>query len=279
MKLRLNRYIIIVSVIVLFLLTIFFIDYYYLNNYNRINLDMKLLKPSLSHLFGTDSMGRDVLVQTFLAFLKSVLIVMGCVSIALPAGILLGMTAGYFTGIRSILINIITNVISAVPPLFLLVLVYLAARNSAFIMYFAFIIIILPPVIIRISNEVKIVKNYDYIISIKRIGVKDKKILFKYILPAIGKQIIYLFSDSAVKIVVLDTVMNYLGFVIDSAFPTFGKIFYEEENIFLAGNSSNWFALFFPILFLIFLVWSINKITFFLENIYNKRFGSNYDYD
>src|SRR5690606_17168653 len=65
---------------------------------NAVDVTRALQPPSGDHLLGTDELGRDVLSRVVLAARVSVQVALVSVSIALVAGVLLGVLAGYFGG-------------------------------------------------------------------------------------------------------------------------------------------------------------------------------------
>ena len=76
--------------------------------------------PSLSHPFGTDVFGRDILTQIFFGFRFSIVVGLVVIGIALPIGVVLGMLAGYKQGtwIDTVIMRL-TDVFLALPPLLL----------------------------------------------------------------------------------------------------------------------------------------------------------------
>lgn len=76
--------------------------------------------PSLSHLFGTDTAGRDVFSRVIFAFRSALLMGVLVLAIAVPVGFILGMVAGFYEGkLISMLIMRITDIFLAVPALVL----------------------------------------------------------------------------------------------------------------------------------------------------------------
>ncbi|MEI6203083.1 MAG: ABC transporter permease, partial [Enhydrobacter sp.] len=73
--------------------------------------------PSFEHLLGTDNVGRDILSRILFGYRVSLLLVVGVLGVAVPAGVLFGLLAGYFGGIVETAIMWLTNVMLAVPPL------------------------------------------------------------------------------------------------------------------------------------------------------------------
>jgi peptide/nickel transport system permease protein len=75
------------------------------------------LPPDLIHFMGTDNVGRDIFSRVLFGYRVSLLLVVGVLGVAVPVGVLLGLTAGYFAGPVETAIMGFTNVMLAMPPL------------------------------------------------------------------------------------------------------------------------------------------------------------------
>ena len=65
---------------------------------NEINVINQLQPPSLTHFFGTDDLGRDVFSRVIIAARPSVMVSVVSVSLALIAGVSIGLASGFFGG-------------------------------------------------------------------------------------------------------------------------------------------------------------------------------------
>ena len=85
-----------------------------------IDFDNSGKPPSLQHLCGTDYIGRDIFSRIVFAFRGALLMVVVVLVIAVPIGIILGLTAGYYknTWIDTVIMRI-TDIFLSLPPLIL----------------------------------------------------------------------------------------------------------------------------------------------------------------
>ena len=91
---------------------------------NKVDTSMKLLPPSLSHPFGTDNMGRDILSRLMEGSKYALILSFGTVAIALFLGIIVGASAGYFGGVvDEILMRFIDSLMAFPGILFAMMLV------------------------------------------------------------------------------------------------------------------------------------------------------------
>lgn len=101
-------------------------------NYSEMNIQDRLLTPSLQHLFGTDHMGRDVLSRAIYGARYSLIIGIGSVIFSAVFGIILGSAAGYFGGWLDNLIMRICDIIQSIPGLILNIVLACAMGAGVF---------------------------------------------------------------------------------------------------------------------------------------------------
>ena len=82
-------------------------------------VDSRLLAPSMSHLLGTDALGRDVLTRVLFGARESMPIAAAVIICATVIGTLLGAVAGYVGGWVDAVVMRITDVVMAFPAILL----------------------------------------------------------------------------------------------------------------------------------------------------------------
>jgi peptide/nickel transport system permease protein len=73
--------------------------------------------PGALYWMGSDNVGRDILSRVLFGYRVSLTLVAGVLGVAMPLGVLLGMTAGYFGGRVEFAIMRLTDIMLAMPPL------------------------------------------------------------------------------------------------------------------------------------------------------------------
>ncbi|MBW2031820.1 MAG: ABC transporter permease, partial [Deltaproteobacteria bacterium] len=93
----------------------------YIAPYNPVAMDLenRLASPSMSHLLGTDELGRDILSRIVYGTGVALKIMIIVLMIDLPLGVLLGIVAGYFGGWIDEIIMRISDIFMAFPRLIL----------------------------------------------------------------------------------------------------------------------------------------------------------------
>jgi ABC-type dipeptide/oligopeptide/nickel transport systems, permease components len=181
---RKNKPAIVGAVIVLFfILMALFAGFIAPQGINDQNINIRLQPPSVHHWFGTDDFGRDILSRIVFGARLSLRVGFFAVVGSIIVGTLLGVVAGYFGKIVDTLISRFFDILLAFPSILLsiaIVSVLGPSLNNALIA----IAIVNVPVFGRlVRSRVLSVKEEEYIMAARSIGMGNTRIIFNHILP------------------------------------------------------------------------------------------------
>lgn len=155
-----------------------------------INLDNKLMPPSMEHWMGTDDKGRDILSRILYGSRLSMGVGFAAVIFGAFFGITLGLIAGYYGKWIDSVIMRCMDVLLAFPGI-LLALAIVSALGPSLINVTIAVGAFSVPLFARIVRGSTLeVKQLEYIDAIRSLGAKDGTIIFKHILPNIMSPII-----------------------------------------------------------------------------------------
>ncbi len=144
----------------------------------------RLKPPSLEHWFGTEGLGRDVLVLVWYGLRTSLFIGLVAVGLGLLVGLLLGLVAGYFRGWLEIGIGWLTDILLAFPSILLAIAVVTVTGPSVPSVMFA-VGVVQIPIFIRLTRSMVLsLREQDFIQSVRALGATPTRIIFRHILPA-----------------------------------------------------------------------------------------------
>jgi peptide/nickel transport system permease protein len=142
-----------------------------------------LMPMSPAHLLGSDYLGRDVMTRVVYGIRASFLVGLSVAGIAMSAGLLVGLVAGYYGGWVEHLLMRVADALLILPGFFLALLVaYLfGGRLFSVIMLLGFTGW---PQIARIARaEVLSLKTTEFVESARAVGASNRRIVFREILP------------------------------------------------------------------------------------------------
>ena len=180
--------------------------------------------PSLSHWFGTDDLGRDILVRVIYGTRASLLAGVISVGIALSIGVPLGLAAGYLGGFLDALIGRMTDAMLACP--FLILAIALAAflgpsLGNAMIA----IGVTATPIFVRLTRgQVLAVKMEDYVEAARAVGNPRWRIVFVHILPNIMPALLVQATLSIAAAIIAEAALSFLGLGQQPPEPSWGSM-------------------------------------------------------
>ena len=149
-----------------------------------VNYSQASQAPSLEHIFGTDTSGRDLFSRILFSFRGALIMGVGCLAVVVPVGGILGLIAGYYNGrFISNFIMRLADVFLALPALILVMCVSSIMTPSLMNAMLALCVSWWPWYTRLVNNIVVSTKNEVYIRSAEVLGASNTHILFKQILP------------------------------------------------------------------------------------------------
>ena len=142
-----------------------------------------LQAPSAAHPFGTDELGRDILIRTLYATSTSLSIGVVTVIVALAIGLVLGSAAGYFGGKVDMIIMRIMDIFLAIPGTLLAICIVASLGNSIMNLVIAQAVAATPKFARVVRGAVMTVRDSEYVEAARAIGAKDTTIIFRDVLP------------------------------------------------------------------------------------------------
>jgi peptide/nickel transport system permease protein len=197
--------------------------------------------PDAAHWFGTDEVGRDLLSRVIWGGRASLAAGLISVSIAVGAGIPLGMLAGYAGGRLDASISRLTDAMLAIP--FLILAIALAAflgpsLGNAMIA----IGISTTPVFVRLARgEVLAVRAEDYVEAARAVGNPPRRILLRHILPNILPPVIVQATLAIATAIIAEASLSFLGLGQQPPDPSWGSMLNSAQRFL---TQAPWMAIF-----------------------------------
>ncbi|PSC05495.1 diguanylate cyclase [Alsobacter soli] len=199
--------------------------------------------PSWSHWFGTDDLGRDVLARVIYGARASLLAGVVSVTIAVSIGGPLGLIAGYFGGWIDAVISRCTEAMLACP--FLILAIALGSVLGASLTNAMIAIgIAAAPIFTRLTRaQALAVKTEDYVEGARAIGLPDRWIIIKYIVPNIFAPILVQATLIMAQAIIAEASLSFLGLGQQPPAPSWGSMLNTGKNFLQQGQ---WWMSMFP---------------------------------
>jgi peptide/nickel transport system permease protein len=223
--------------------------------------------PSALHWFGTDDLGRDILVRVFYGARASLMAGVISVGIALAIGVPLGLAAGTLGGFFDALIGRLTDAMLACP--FLILAIALAAflgpsLGNAMIA----IGVTTTPIFVRLTRgQVLAVKVEEYVEAARAIGNPRWRIALFHILPNILPALLVQATLSIAAAIIAEASLSFLGLGQQPPDPSWGSMLNSAQRFLI---NAPWMAVW-PGLAIFLSVLSFNLVGDGLRDALNPR--------
>lgn len=250
-----NKSFLIGFILTCFILLIILVGFFYIPyDYNEQDIQNKFSSFSLSHLFGTDNLGQDILSRTMIACRISFFIGFVVMIFGLLIGILLGSISGYFGGLTDRIIMKLIDTKMAFPGILLALMLAAVLGKSLFTTIIALIIMSIPRFTrITRSGYIKY-KNSLFVLSAKTKGASSFRIMYRHILPNLKTDLIITSTLSFALAILSESGLSYLGLGVQPPLPSFGSMLKDGQRFMFQSNLS----IIIPAIFLIILVLGLN---------------------
>jgi ABC-type dipeptide/oligopeptide/nickel transport system permease subunit len=190
-------------------------------------LDRVLQQPDRQHLLGTDSLGRDMLSRIIFGTRITLLVGVGTVIIAASLGTIIGLIAGYFGGWVFTVIMRFTDGIMAIPPLLLALVITALLGTGLKGVMIAVSFALMPGYIRLICGQVLSVKENEYVMAARSVGVGHIGIMFRHILPNCFSPLIVQMTMMMGLAILIEASLSFLGLGIKPPSAAWGSMVYD----------------------------------------------------
>lgn len=196
--------------------------------------------PSLRHLFGTDNYGRDIFSRVMKGIGTTITMSTAIVALSAGVGILIGAVTGYFGGLLDEVIMRITDAVNGFPSILLALVVVSVLGSGKQHLILSLGIVFAPSFIRIVRSEFIRLRDADYIVRARLMGVKRLRILFVHILPNIFATFWVSVTIGFNNAILAESGMSYLGIGVQPPDASLGKMLSDAQGYL---GLAPWYAL------------------------------------
>ena len=254
-----------------YLIAVFFMlffDFFNLLDFSETALNNQIYAPpSISHLCGTDRLGRDVCIRTLQGSTIAFEVVFLSIFLSLLVGLPLGLISGYFGGYIDKFLSLIMDTIFSIPVILLSVVIAFILGRGVINAAFALCIVYSPQYFRLIRNQTLLIKSENYVEAANISGVSTMTVIIKYIFPNVITPLPVLLTLNAADSVLVLGSLGFLGLGVPANVPEWGS----DLNLALTALPTGiWWTALYPGFAMFFLVLALSFIGEDLEESFNK---------
>lgn len=190
----------------------------------------RLQAPSGEYWLGTDDFGRDIFSRIVYGARVSLWVGFSAVVGSALVGSLLGIIAGYYGRWIDVIISRIFDIMLAFPSILLAIAIVAVLGPSLRNALIAIAIINVPNFGRLIRSRVLSIKEDEYIMAARSVGLKDMRILFSHILPNSMAPVIVQGTLAIATAILEAAALGFLGLGAQPPTPEWGKMLADSKD-------------------------------------------------
>jgi len=192
----------------------------------RMDVASRLSRPSATHWFGTDDVGRDVLSRVVYGARLSLLVGILVVALSFVLGVGSGVVAGHFRALDNVVMRVMDGLM-AFPAIILAIALMASLGPSTANVIVAIGIVYAPRVARVVRGSVLVIRETSYVEAARALGASDAWLIGRHILPNCLSPIIVQGSFVFAAAVLTEAALSFLGVGVPPYVPSWGNILSE----------------------------------------------------
>lgn len=200
-------------------------------NYRTINnVGTAPSAPDAKHWLGTDDTARDVLARIIYGFRLSILYALLVTTGASIVGIMAGAVQGYFGGRTDLIFQRVIEVWGGTPTLYVIIILFAILGRSFWLLVGISILFGWPALVGVVRAEFLRARNFEYVRAARALGVSDRVIMFRHILPNAMVATLTLLPFIVTGAIGSLAALDLLGFGLPSNLPSLGELTQQAKQ-------------------------------------------------
>ena len=198
--------------------------------------------PSLQtgHLFGTDTLGRDLFVRTLFGGRISLMVGVAATLVSLVVGIGYGATAGYFGGRLDHLMMRVVDILYAMPFMFFVILLMVFFGRNLLLIFVAIGAINWLDMARIVRGQTLSLKHREFVEAAEAQGVGTFAIIRRHIVPNLLGVVAVYVTLTIPQVILVESFLSFLGLGVQEPMTSWGALVKEGSD---EMESSPWLLL------------------------------------
>jgi len=228
----------IVFLIILSILTPWIAPY----DYSFQDLSLGPSSPSMMHLLGTDTLGRDLLTRMLYGSRISLLVGFIATFVALFIGVIWGTVAGFYGGKIDTVMMRIVDVLYGIPFIILIILLMVIFGRNLVLLFMAIGAVEWLTMARIVRSQVMSITQQEYVMASKAMGVSNLSIIYRHLIPnTLGPVIVYA-TLTIPQVMLLESFLSFLGLGVQPPMSSWGLLIRDGA----VAMEEYWWLLVFP---------------------------------
>jgi oligopeptide transport system permease protein len=180
--------------------------------------------PTASHPFGTDGLGRDLLVRLMWGCRISLAIGVAASLVSVVIGVIWGATAGYAGGVTDSLMMRAVDVLYTVPFIPLVIVLTVLFGRHFLLVFIAIGAVSWLDIARIVRGQTLSIKNREFIEAARALGLSTSRMLWRHVIPNLLGVVIIYATLTVPTVILFEAFLSFLGLGVHAPLASLGSL-------------------------------------------------------
>lgn len=186
--------------------------------------------PTAENWLGTDDTKRDVTARVIYGFRLAIIYAALVTTGIAVLGITAGAIQGYFGGLTDLIFQRFIEIWSGIPSLYVIIIIFAIVGRSFSLIVFLSILFGWTALVGLVRAEFLRARNFEYVRAAKALGVSDRTLMFRHILPNAMVATVTMLPFMVTGAIGGLATLDFLGFGLPSSAPSLGELSLQAKQ-------------------------------------------------
>ncbi|MEI6619150.1 MAG: ABC transporter permease subunit [Betaproteobacteria bacterium] len=201
------------------------------------------IAPTLTgwHLFGTDELGRDLLVRTLVGGRISLTVGLLATLVSVSLGVAWGAVAGFVGGRVDALMMRIVDILYAIPYLLIAIMMVTILGRDFYLVVLTISAFSWMDMARVVRGQTLSIRSKEYVEAARAIGVPTWRIIFSHVVPNLLGIVVIYTSITVPGVILTESVLSFLGLGVQEPMTSWGVLIHDGANVMASSPWMIWF--------------------------------------